>query len=298
MPEKPLFYFIINPKSGKGNPTGLAELIQTNAQQVDADVRIMLTEGPGDIQKIALQGVQEKAAVVAVAGGDGSVHEAVQALTNSRTALGVIPMGSGNGFANHFGMPKQKKQAIQNILQNKTIRIDTLRINDRICASTAGFGFDAHIAHLFSTYGKRGFSSYVKLVLREYRSYHEQPFHLEMDGKTIDFTALLLSFTNTREFGNHASIAPLADAQDGLMEIGILHRLPVYAIPLNTIRLFTQHLHRSPYFTHYRAKQARVKLDAPTAMHIDGEPYVMEDIVDFEILPNSLNIIQRRVYTD
>lgn len=291
MQNKPLIYFIINPHSGKGKSEGLAELITAAARGLDADVRIIITKGPGDIRALAAEGVRAGAVAIAVAGGDGSVHEAIQSLVNSDTALGVIPMGSGNGFANHFRIPRDKKKAIEGILQHRTSTIDTLKINDIICASTAGFGFDAHIAHLFSSYGKRGFSSYVKLVMREFNRYKEQSFTLEIDGKSKTFSAFLLSIANTSEFGNHAYIAPLADAQDGLMDIGILKRIPWHLIPINTYRLFNKAMHRSACFETTQAKSISILLDEPTPMHIDGEAYVLSGRVHIDNLTSSLKII-------
>src|SRR5207249_4064523 len=96
--------------------------------------------------------------VIAV-GGDGTVNEIASSLVHTQTALGIIPVGSGNGLARHLKIPRNPLKAIQYFLSAKIDAIDTLKINDWFAVNVSGLGFDGYVAWLFEKEGKRGLSS-------------------------------------------------------------------------------------------------------------------------------------------
>ena len=96
--------FIVNPISGKGRK----KRIISRLTELGYDV--VCTEYAGHAEKLA----RESAAKVIVAvGGDGTVNEVARSLVHTKTALGVLPCGSGNGFARHVGIPVDLKKAIE-----------------------------------------------------------------------------------------------------------------------------------------------------------------------------------------
>ena len=68
--------------------------------------------------------------VVVVVGGDGTVNECAKALIDSNTAMGVIPCGSGNGFAYHIGMKKEVEHAVKQLNACDIKMIDSCSVND------------------------------------------------------------------------------------------------------------------------------------------------------------------------
>ena len=97
-------------------------------------------------------------------GGDGTVNEVAKGLIHTRTALGVIPAGSGNGFARHLKIPMQVSAAIKKINAFQTRTIDSATINGEAFLATAGLGFDAHVGWKFANFGHRGFFSYMQVT--------------------------------------------------------------------------------------------------------------------------------------
>src|SRR4051812_2755521 len=97
--------FIINPKSGSGIKAHLSPLIETHIDKEKFSAEICFTEGPGHATVLAKDAVANNYHAVVAVGGDGSVNETAKALVNSRTSLGIIPAGSGNGMALHLGIP-------------------------------------------------------------------------------------------------------------------------------------------------------------------------------------------------
>lgn len=286
--------FIINPKSGTGDKKSLAGLIEKNIDKSRTDFEICFTKEPGHATELSREAREKNYDIVVAAGGDGSVNETSSPLLNSETSLGIIPMGSGNGMARHLNIPINTAKAIKLLNDGVSELIDTVTVNDRFCIGTIGVGFDAYIAHLFATAPKRGYSTYVKLVLTEFRSYREKRFSIVVDGKSYEKDCFLLTFANSSQFGNNAVIAPFADVKDGLIEISMLSRFPVMAAPSLIYKLMNNSIHRSGYFNALRGRQILVKNNEILNAHIDGEPVQFNSDLSIKIHALSLKVVVRR----
>ena len=163
--------FIINPKSGASQKEHFEEWILSGIDESQYTADICFTEGPLHATILSREASDAGYDVVVAVGGDGSVNEVGNGIIGSSSALGILPTGSGNGMSRHLKIPLDFRKAVQTLNQNTIIRIDSMRINDKFCIGTFGVGFDAHIAHLFSKAPKRGYSTYVKLVLSEFQKY-------------------------------------------------------------------------------------------------------------------------------
>lgn len=106
--------FIINPISGVGKKKILPKLIQRHLDHKRFKYQIKYTEYRGHANDIANRTVEQMSHdIIAVVGGDGSINEVGSALINSDIAMAIIPAGSGNGFARHFGIPCDLARAIE-----------------------------------------------------------------------------------------------------------------------------------------------------------------------------------------
>ncbi len=95
--------------------------------------------------------------IVVAVGGDGTINEVARCLVNTKTRLGIIPSGSGNGLARHLNIPLNFEGALRLINKGISSKIDTATINDEVFISIAGVGFDALVAKLFAEDSNRGF---------------------------------------------------------------------------------------------------------------------------------------------
>ena len=106
--------FIVNPISGTGKYKNLEKVLESELDTVLFQYDICYTKAPKHATQLAQEAKEQGVDIVAAVGGDGTMNECAQALVNSNTALAVIPCGSGNGFAFHFGMHKQLKKPFGN----------------------------------------------------------------------------------------------------------------------------------------------------------------------------------------
>lgn len=298
MEQKQKIVFIINPISGVGKKNIIPPLIEKHLDKNKFDSKIIYTQHRGHGHEIANQHKNEADIIVAV-GGDGSVNEIGSALVNSHCALGIIPCGSGNGLARHAEIPLKLDAAIKRLNTSKPVLIDTGTVNEKVFLGTCGFGFDAHVAEKFDQYHKRGFFSYIKLVLREFKSYVAHEFSIETIGKKSVHEAFMLSVANSSQFGNGFTISPLSELTDGKFELVILKPFKGYHAPGIARRFFSKSIHRSKFFDQiYFENTLTISLAAgqETTLHVDGEPCGKANSFVIKISKSSLKLISTEPY--
>ncbi|MGD1844800.1 MAG: diacylglycerol/lipid kinase family protein [Salibacteraceae bacterium] len=285
------YRFIINPISGVGKQKVLENLLPKHLDQHAIEWEVTYTEAAGHAVDLSREAAQKGWDAAVVVGGDGSVNEAAQGLVHQQhCALGIIPTGSGNGFARHLGLPIGLKHAVQSLNTARPFIIDTAMANQSLFVGTAGVGFDAHIGFLFSEYGTRGFLSYIRLVLREFHQYQARKFQLEIDGQRLERHAMIIAIANSSQYGNNAFLSPHSLLADEQLEVCILNDCPKWAFPDLVMRLFRGTLEGSPYYEMLPARRVRIVQPDLTA-HLDGEPMELGQNLDIQIQPASLPVL-------
>jgi len=283
--------FIINPISGGKEKTEIENKIRNAFETLNYNIQIEYPRHKNHATEIAKKSITEKYDVVVAVGGDGTVNETAKALIGTNILFGIIPTGSGNGLARFLKISMRQNKAIHIIKNRNTIKIDTVKINDEYFINIAGLGFDALIGHLFANYGKRGFISYLRLILKEYFQYKNENYELVIDNKSIKVKALLVSFANSSQFGNEAHIAPLALINDGLVDVCILEKFPWWKSFFLAFLLYTKGLTRSKYYSLIKTEKVLVKNTQNLKAHIDGDPITFNSDIHIVVDPSSLNII-------
>jgi diacylglycerol kinase (ATP) len=159
--------FIVNPFSGISKKGKLSNQIKEHLDHDLFDYEIKNTQAAGHGTELAREAIKQNLDMVIAVGGDGSVNEVAAALIDSDTILGIIPAGSGNGFARHLGLSTKAVNAIQQLNHGKKIRIDTVKMNGRPFVNLAGLGFDGWVSYKLKKSKLRGFLGYGKIVTQE-----------------------------------------------------------------------------------------------------------------------------------
>ena len=280
--------FIVNPISGvKGKKTALA-LLKTELT-LNTEYQVIETERAHHATELAEKAVKEGFDAVIAVGGDGTVNEVGKALVGSKVALGILPFGSGNGFARHRKIPINTKEAIQLINRFTTKKIDTATLNKEVFLTTAGLGFDAHVGWKFSESRSRGFLTYSQIAINEFIHYKEKEYQLVIDGKKLNTKAFVVSIANGGQYGNNAWIAPDASMEDGKLNICIIKPFPAHFTPDIVFKLFSKRLRASKYYESIEAEE--IKVIKAGKFHLDGEPRETNEDLTITIVPKSLNVI-------
>jgi len=282
--------YIINPISGVGKQKTIEKLLSKYSDKSRIEYKIKYTEKAKHAIEIGRAEAANYNAIIAV-GGDGSVNELAQSLIGTDTALGIIPTGSGNGFARHIKLPLKLNKAIQRINNFKTEDVDVIKVNNIFAVNVVGIGFDALITHKFAEFGKRGFSSYIKLTTKEFSKFKGVETSVEIDGKKLEANVFLFTVANGSQYGNNAYIAPKASIQDGLLDVSILKKFPLVSAPNLAYRLFTRKFDKFKYSEIYKAKSIKIVQKGKILTQIDGEPFSFNDEIKIDVLEKSLKII-------
>lgn len=291
--EKKKLLFIINPISGVGKKNIIPKLLEKKIDKTQFDYRIEYTKQRGHGSDIAREQHPYFEAIIAV-GGDGSVNEIGKELVNKNCALGIIPCGSGNGLARHAKIPLKIEKSIERINDFTITKIDTGKVNDKIFLGTCGFGFDAYIAWKFDQYHSRGFSSYIRLVLKEFKNYQPKNFEIVCGENKLIKSAFLLSIANSAEFGNGFKISPLSNFSDGKFELVSLEKTSYLKSIFLARKFFNGSIHHSKKFSSFsfeHAMEIRTTDNLNVPFHVDGEPCGTSDSFTIEVNKSSLNLI-------
>ena len=236
--------------------------------------------------------MENNTANVIAAGGDGTINEVASQLVNSQTNLGIIPLGSGNGFARAVGIPMESEKAINVLFQGHTRAFDAGKINDKYFFAVAGVGLDASIGRRFQEYHTRGPLPYFYLGIKSYFEYGYPGFKIVTNKTKMKVNPLLITIANAPQFGNNAFIAPQADMHDGLLDICILNKMNVIKSVAALVKLFNGKIQTVADYHSLKTDHAEIYTENnPLIYHIDGEPYITDDKIQIGIIKNAINVL-------
>jgi len=291
MQEPQKAVFIINPKAGGKERKNLPHIIDNHLDKTKFSAKFILTQRAGHASEIAHEFVEEGVKIIVAVGGDGTINEVASSLIHSPTALGIIPIGSGNGLALHLGISKNIKKAVEQLNHSQIVEIDYGKANEIPFFCTCGVGFDAHISEEFAKSSKRGFVNYIKKTINAYFTYKPEEYQLIGENINLTTTAFLITFANASQWGNNAYIAPKANVTDGIMDIAILSKFPLYSAPKLAIELFAKKIDNNFYINVLKAKNITLIRQNSGAFHRDGEPYEESKKIDIQIINAGLKIL-------
>lgn len=282
--------FIINLISGTSSKAEIPALIDSTIDKDKFDYELVVTQYAGHASEIATKAKDDGVDIVVAVGGDGTVNEVARAIVHSRTALGIIPCGSGNGLARHLQIPVNIEKSLHIINDGHIESFDYCTVNDRPFFCTCGMGFDAQVAERFSQEGTRGPLTYLKSAFMEYVKFHHETYRIEINGSTMFEKAFVIACANASQYGNNAYIAPKASMRDGLIDVVVIHPfLPIVA-PIVGLKLFTRDFDKDINISTYTTPRLKIFRESPGVMHLDGEPVNMPAELTIACHPQGIRI--------
>ena len=283
--------FILNPISGTVSKAGIPDLIEERLDKDRFDYCIAETSYAGHATELAKEAAKDGVDIVVAVGGDGTVNEVGRALTQTDTAMGILPCGSGNGLARHLNLPMNLKKCIDILNYCDIKKLDYGIINEHPFFCTCGMGFDAFISMKFAEAGKRGPITYMQKVLEEGLRYEPETYVIEDEDGTHSYKAFLVSVANASQYGNNAYIAPQASMSDGLLDVIIMEPFDLIDAPQVAIELFNKTLDKNLKIKTFRSKHIHIHRKSEGIIHYDGDPITSSADVDISIVPKGINII-------
>lgn len=289
--EKKNIRFIVNPFSGVSNKDNFEELIYKHLDHAQFSYDYILTEGPGHATELGKIAVDQGYHMVVAVGGDGTINEVAAALKGSSTILGVIPGGSGNGFAMYIGIGRNLETAIKILNKGEVKAIDSCDVNGRFFLNLAGIGFDANIAYKIKQSSDRGFRLYLKTVLKEALFFKAKRFTIKMDDRTINDDYGVVVVANAAMYGYNFIIAPEAELTDGLFDLVLIKKASLFRYILSSWRFLNNSISKSKLVEIIKTKNLNIQCGEGNFYHLDGEGYKSPTDLQFNLHPKSIKVM-------
>jgi diacylglycerol kinase (ATP) len=285
---------IVNPAAGSDSGSELLSLINRRLRSWIGMLDIAMTTGEGDAVALARQAAEDGCEQLFVAGGDGTLNEALNGVASvphglDAVTFGVIPLGTGNDFATALGIPDDVEGALQALRDGVVTPVDVGCLNDRRFVNVSAGGFLAEVSTAASERLKTltGRLAYLIGGAQVLLEYEPVPARVRVDGADRDWISLhAFAVCNSRLVGGGRLIAPDALIDDGWLDVCLIQAMPT----IDFIALLTSvsggaHVHdeRVAYF---RARDVQFELGRATAVNTDGQ--VLEATrCDYRVLPRA-----------
>jgi YegS/Rv2252/BmrU family lipid kinase len=290
---------ITNPAAARTRPESVETVVQV-LRGGGWEVTVLATGGSGDARRLAEEGVRNDVDVVGVFGGDGTTMQAAAALVGARTALGVLPGGTGNLLAGNLRIPTAPARAARALLQavprpfdlGKIVRADGVHY----FAVAAGAGVDAQVMAETRASEKRkwGMGAYIATAMRILPEIRSQLYHITVDGREYEMRASLLIVANCAEV-----IPPLVRFRrgtapdDGLLDVVAL-RADSFGESLRALWQFFRETDRTTGVAglvgHAQGRVISVATDRPIPMQLDGD-LAGDTPFTAEVVPGAIRIL-------
>lgn len=264
---------LVNPAAGRNRAGRLRNQIR-DALGLD-ETQVFTSTGPGHLQELAQEAAKKGYRRILVAGGDGSIYEAVNGIMNSGqpAALGIIPVGTGNDFIKAAGIPMAWRDACQLVTRNQSRMVDLGRCNERYFANGVGIGLDAEIGQ--AAQGMpwfRGPMVYLAAAFRTLAGGISAPeVSIAFDDEELVQRVTLVAISNGSCYGGLFHIAPDASIADGQLDLVIAdHVTRARAMVLIPKVIRGEHMD-DPAVRYLQTREICIRSDVKLPVQVDGE---------------------------
>lgn len=284
---------IMNPTSGRGAGASMVQRLPDAlaAAMPGTAWSLLTTERSGHARELAAAAARNGARLLVAAGGDGTVGDVAAEAAVAGVELGVIPAGTGNDLARHYGIPLNMAEAVAALARSRVVEMDMGQANDRPFVNISGCGFDAVVASRTNRGFRflKGHAAYTAATFLELMRFRPAAFLLRVDGVEHRGRAMLCTVANTSSYGGGMLIAPEADASDGLLDACVLWQVTKLEFARAFPLVFKgEHVHH-PRVTMLRGRVIEVESNPPMPILIDGE-VAGRTPVRFSVRPKALRL--------
>ena len=296
-------YLIYNPYAGRFPSRILIERATEILSENNWETRLMQTSGGPEVTDIAIEAVKNNRDAVFVAGGDGSVNLAVAGLVGSETALGVLPAGTSNVWAQELGLPglaytrwRALEESARRLVKGTFHCVDVGFCNGQAFLMWSGIGLDGFIVRRIEPRGRweKHFSiiSYAARAV-QYASYWSGlDLKAIVDDRQISGRYLLAVISNIHLYaGGMAEISPNARLDDGVMDLWLFAGKTVTDTMQHAFKLFSGRHVSSDLVCCIPFRSLRLFSDQTLEIQLDGEPMTGTQEVTIDVHPKALKIL-------
>lgn len=289
MSHQKKFLLVLNPIAGGTDKTALVDATKEYASNEDIELIIVETTGEDDENKIKNSYDQHRPERVLVAGGDGTIKMAAEALEHHDVILGVLPAGSANGLSVDLNLPADLQETLKVAFHGNYMEMDMVSINGKKSLHLSDLGVNAELIRKYEEGSIRGKLGYALQAINTLANL-EDPFHVTVkaNGHLIETEARMVVIANTQKYGTGVTINPIGIMDDGKFEIVILKNLDLSII--SKILAGNIIITTGEDVDIISAEEAEITTNFPVCFQIDGEYCGEMDRLEVKILHKQMKV--------
>lgn len=293
--------FVINPRSGNGNGLKVWSMVERECKKQQIAYEAYLSQDAESASVRVKQHLsQYEHAVIVVIGGDGTIHQLLPIIVQHGGILAVIPAGSGNDTARGFGIPMNPLRALRTIMNGNIKHVDMMQSHEHgeWTLTALATGFDSAVADVVNrSFYKRwcnrlklGSVAYLIGIIHTLFTFKPTTMTVHIDDETFTYDRIwLAAISNVNSYGGGIRICPEARADDGLLDICLVHGCNRFTLLRLLPTVFTgKHVHL-PQVVLKRGKKIRVQPGHSVLTIGDGEP-VGSGMFEAELHPKHIRM--------
>jgi diacylglycerol kinase (ATP) len=293
---------IVNPTAGGETAADHVPMMRERLGAAVSELDVVVTQGEGDAMRAGERAAREGCERLFVAGGDGTLNEALNGVAQvdgglARVTFGIVPLGTGNDFASAIGLADEPEAAIAQLLAGRPRTIDVGRVNGRCFVNISAGGFIAEVSEavpskLKTVLGKLAYLVGGARVLADYEPVHAEVHATAQDGTPVLPQVSLYAFAvcNSRLIGGGRVIAPHAAIDDGWLDVCLIHAMPTLEFVALLRRVAGGDHLDDERVTYFRTREMEMTFARRLNVNTDGQ--VLEaDRCRYEVLPGALRMI-------
>ena len=299
---------IVNPKSNGGRTARRWARIEAQVRRsFEDDVDVSFTQGPGDAERLACEGARAGARRIVVAGGDGTASEVATGLLAAglagRTAIGLLPLGTGSDFARSLGLPREPGRALVRIARGAVRKLDVGRLalvgdegrqSVRYFLNVASAGLSGSVDRIMQEQPTQlgGAAAFLVATLRALARWRDVHCRVELDGALLhDGPVVLVAAANASCFGSGMRIAPHAASDDGRLDVLVIRSISKARLLANLPRVYFGGHVGHPAVLYRQGRSVRLETDkGELPLDVDGEPFSARS-VQVDLLAGAIQVL-------
>lgn len=203
---------VMNAGSGSDDTAAARRAIEEVLKDSGREAKVFLAKRAGDLPILAQRAAETRPAILAAAGGDGTLNAVASVARAHDLPFAVIPLGTFNYFARELGIPLDVAAAARLIGAGRLRRVAVGQVNDRLFLNNASIGLYRRLierreedTRRFGRHRLVALLSGLATFLRPHRPYR---LRLEIDGQPLTLSSPSVFFAR-----NALQIAQLGLAQ-------------------------------------------------------------------------------------
>ena len=281
-------HVIINPAAG--NDEAVLSILNDAFRPRGIAWDVSVTQQFGDAEAFARAALARPEVDLVVSyGGDGTTHEVAQAHIGTGRPMGILPGGTGNGFANENGIPKKTREAAEVLCTSTHVRhVDVARVNDQFFVQRLYTGVEPEDQTSRELKDRYGVLAYAVTVRQQINATIQANYRLTIDGEVIELPGTRCYVVNSGATGSGIKLGPGFQADDGILDVFLLDRNMEAAKAGLSRFLQLDNETAGMYFWH--GKEITIDTDPDRPVWTDGE-YFGRTPVTISVVPGALHVV-------